>query len=144
MKLQNRSWSSHHSQRPNHDQVDTDMNEAHIDIINIKNYWLDTENSCLGVMKYLELLAVQNMSKLNVKNLVMVKISYAQNTVWMAKFELLKTWSTRMPHLCRSNSKEGFSVNVGNLIARKIDHSCYPVLDKWSDKSQKLALGYAG
>ena len=45
----------------------------------------------LGVMKYLELLVVQNMSKLNVQNIVIVKISYAQNTVWMAKFELLKT-----------------------------------------------------
>ena len=57
MELQNRSWSSYHSQRPNHDQVDTDMKEAHIDIINIKNYWLDTENYAC-VMKYLELLAV--------------------------------------------------------------------------------------
>ena len=32
-------------------------------------------------MEYLELLAVQNMSKLNVQNLVKIMISYAQNTV---------------------------------------------------------------
>ena len=32
-------------------------------------------------MEYLELLAVQNMSKLNVQNLMMIKISCAQNTV---------------------------------------------------------------
>ena len=67
------------------------MNKVHIiDIINIKNYRLDTKNSCLGVMKYLELLVVQNMSKLNVQNLVMVKISMLKiQCGW--KFELLKT-----------------------------------------------------
>jgi hypothetical protein len=36
MELQNRSYSSHHSQRPNHDQIDTNMNEVQIDIINVK------------------------------------------------------------------------------------------------------------
>jgi hypothetical protein len=48
-----------------------------------------------------------------------------------------------MPQLCRANSKEGFSVNIGNLIAKKIDHSCYLF---WISEaaSLKQALGLSG
>jgi hypothetical protein len=46
-----------------------------------------------------------------------------------------------MPHLGRSNSKEDL-VNIENLIARKIDHSCYPfwISEATSLKNQALWL----
>jgi hypothetical protein len=50
-----------------------------------------------------------------------------------------------MPHLCRSNSKEGgFSMNIGNLIERKIDHSCYPFWISEATSLKNQALGLRG
>jgi hypothetical protein len=47
-----------------------------------------------------------------------------------------------MPYLCRSNSKEGgFSVNIENLIERKIDHSCYPFWISEATRLKNQALG---